>query len=70
MDEHTIGDMVEGQRNATTDVQKREVIERLYALWLKNPAKRLGWLCSIRGQEHLADFDLIRGMEERYDAAP
>ena len=54
---------------AHTDEQKREVIERLYRLWVKCPSLRLGQLiinCFDMDFYYTEDFDLIETLEAIY----
>lgn len=57
--------MVEGR--AETPEQKREVIERLYAAWLKLPQMRLGQLLSNAGGQYddfyTEDFVFVDNIE-------
>jgi len=57
-----------GAHRASTDEQKRIVIERLYALWCANPELRLGQLLgNVRGDMyHEEDFDLIETLQAFY----
>jgi hypothetical protein len=52
--------------NAQTPEQKREIIERLYALWLQHPTLRLGELISVSQLHWRRDFDLIEILEWVY----
>lgn len=52
--------------NAQTPEQKREIIERLYALWLQHPTLRLGELIVVSQLHWRRDFDLIEILEWLY----
>lgn len=54
---------------AQTPEQKQEIIERLHALWLRNPELRLGQLilnCFRDNFYYTEDFKLIDVLEQRY----
>jgi len=66
-------------RRALDDEEKREIIERLYQLWTRHPAMRLGQLIgnvyhsNDRGGLHLyyeEDFPLLDSLEIAYGALP
>ncbi len=55
---------------AWTPEQKRQIVERLYALWLAHPAPRLGQILA-NAYSHAAlynveDADLLATLERRY----
>lgn len=52
------------KHRALTDEQKREVIERLYQIWLHHPELRLGQLLSIGDIYYIEDFDLVNRLEQ------
>jgi len=57
---------------AKTDEQKREIVDRLYAVWVKNPDLRFGQLIwngygNIESNLfYVEDRELISSMEEHY----
>lgn len=53
---------------AHTPEQKREIIERLYSIWLEKSDLRLGQLITSfgRGLYNTEDFDLIVILEDTY----
>jgi hypothetical protein len=60
-------------KRATTDEQKREIIERLYQMWIENPQLRLGQLIgnvfhypSGIDPYHWEDYDFIAALEDAY----
>ena len=56
------------QYRARTQQQKREVMERLLALWLEWPDLRLGQLIANFYHDiyHVEDFDLVSTLEQNY----
>jgi hypothetical protein len=55
---------------ADTPEQKKEVTERLYQVWLRDPSLRLGQLISLaipNGGDpfYLEDFELVSRLEKR-----
>jgi len=52
--------------NAQTPEQKREIIERLYQIWIQHPQQRLGQLVSISGRYYRSDYNLIEEIEWQY----
>jgi hypothetical protein len=53
--------------NASTPEQKREIIERLYQLWSKNPEMRFGRMVSVPSLYYVSDFKLIEDLEWLYE---
>jgi len=58
--------MITNGNNAQTPEQKREIIERLYQLWLKHPEQRLGQLFRVRDYQIRGDYWLIKEIEWMY----
>lgn len=58
------------KNRAITDQQKRVIIERLYAVWIKNPELRLGQLIWNGMKEHDLFFEedvyFVELLEEFY----
>lgn len=54
---------------ALTDEQKRDVIERLYQIWLHHSELRLGQLLSIGDLYYIEDFDLVNRLEQHTSPA-
>lgn len=62
-------------KRAKSVLQKREIMERLYALWLQHPDMRLTQL--VRNVYpgdydlyHVEDFPFIEELEQRYEDWP
>lgn len=57
---------------ATTDEQKRNVVERVYALWIAHPELRLGQLLGnvFREMYYVEDIELVQTLERFYLARP
>jgi len=55
-------------RRATTDEEKRVVLERLYALWHAHPEVRLGQLLGNVSSDlyYQEDFPLVETLEQFY----
>lgn len=60
------------EHRARTNAQKKDVIKRLLALWLKNPNLRLSQLLgNLAGDNYSTeDFEYINRLENLYDRTP